>query len=107
MSELNQLFEKLDLIPTGYSEGYYRQGRYGTTLKVSEDGKRIQLFARELGGSDFISFNLFRLRSGETQLRPCEMAKQKVVAFVTGYLPESASAPNLTAKPYSPSSGNG
>lgn len=94
MNRLERFSERLALLPVGYSEGHYQQRRYGTTLKVSEDGRRVQLYARELGGRDFISFNLFRLHSGETQLRPCEMADQKVVAFVDGYIPESTSAPS-------------
>ena len=88
MKELDRFHEHLDLLPLGYSEGHFCQRRYGTTLKVSEDGRRLQLYARELGGTDYISFNLFRLRSGEARLKPCEMAEEKVVAFVSGYVPE-------------------
>ncbi len=102
MNGLDRFLERLDLLPLGYSEGHYHQRRYGMTLKVSKDARRVQLYARELGGSDFISFNLFRLRSGEARLKPCEMAEQKVVAFVTGYIPESTSAPSQTTKPCSP-----
>jgi hypothetical protein len=89
MNELDLFLERLDLLPLGYSEGHYHQRRYGMTLKVSEDGRRVQLYARELGGSDVISFNLFRLASGKAKLKPCEMAGQKVVAFVIGYIPSS------------------
>jgi hypothetical protein len=89
MSPLGPFLDRLNLLPVGYSEGYYQQRRYGTTLKVSEDGRRVQLFARELGGSDFISFNLFRLGSGRTQLKPCEMKQEKVVSFVLEYRPET------------------
>jgi hypothetical protein len=45
----------------------------------------ISLFARALAGGDVVSFNLYRLRSGEDSLRPCEMPAEKVVAFVLGY----------------------
>jgi hypothetical protein len=47
----------------------------------------ISLFARALAGGDVVSFNLYRLRSGEDSLRPCEMPAEKVVAFVLGYAP--------------------
>jgi hypothetical protein len=95
MNRLDRFLERLDLLPLGYSEGHYRQRRYGMTLKVSKDARRVQLYARELGGSDFISFNLFRLSSGEARLKSCEMAEQKVVAFVTGCL--TAGAPSAAS----------
>jgi hypothetical protein len=47
----------------------------------------ISLFARALAGGDVVSFNLYRLRSGEDSLRPCEMPAEKVVAFDLGYTP--------------------
>ena len=71
-------------------------------FEVSKDAKRVQLYVRELGGSDFISFDLFRLRSWKARLKPCGMTEQKVVAFVTGCIPESTPAPSQTAKPCSP-----
>jgi hypothetical protein len=58
-------------------------------------------YARELDGNDFFSFNLFRLRSGEARLKPREMVEQKVVSFVTGYIPESTPAQSQTTKPCS------
>jgi hypothetical protein len=102
MNGLDRFLERLDLLPLGYSKGHYHQRRNGMTLKVSKDARRVQLYARELGGSDFISFNLFRPRSGEARLKPCEMVEQTVVAFVTGCIPESTSAPSQTTKPCSP-----
>jgi hypothetical protein len=54
-------------------------------VRKSRDGKRTSLFARALAGGDVVSFNLYRLRSGEDSLRPCEMPAEKVVAFVLGY----------------------
>jgi hypothetical protein len=75
-------------IPSGYGEGVYEGLRYGITVRKSRDGKRISLFARALAGGDLVSFNLYRLRSGEDSLRPCEMPVEKVVAFVLGYVPD-------------------
>ncbi|EDZ45821.1 conserved hypothetical protein [Rhodobacterales bacterium Y4I] len=37
--------------------------------------------ARELGGGDYISLNLYRLASG-ARLKPCEMPADKVIRFV-------------------------
>ncbi len=99
MSEHNRFVERLNLLPVGYSAGQYQQRRYGTTLKISQDGRRVQLFARELGGKDYISFNLFRLGSGQTRLQPCEMTEQKVVSFVLGYRPEPLPEPSPIVPP--------
>jgi len=86
---LEQDFESaLAAIQSGYSEGVYKGLRYGVTVRTSRDGKRTSLFARALAGGDLISFNLYRLNSGETSLRPCEMSVEKVVAFVRGFVPD-------------------
>jgi hypothetical protein len=85
-----QAFEAaLDTLPIGYSEGRFEGHRYGVTLAVSEDRKRITLFGRQLGGTDLISFNLYRLTTGKLALKPCEMPAAKVIAFVEGYAPQA------------------
>lgn len=86
---MEQGFESaLAAIPNGYGEGLYEGLRYGVTVQKSLDGKRISLFARALAGGDLVSFNFYRLSSGEASLRPCEIPVEKVVAFVRGYLPD-------------------
>jgi hypothetical protein len=75
----------LATIPEGYSEGSFAGRRYGVTLQRSGDGKRLSLFAQELGGRDVVSFNRYRLRSGEDKLKPCEMSSEKVEAFILGF----------------------
>ena len=62
--------------------------RYGVTVRKCRYGKRTSLFARALAGGNLVSFNLYRLMSGEGSLRPCEMPAEKVVAFVLGYIPD-------------------
>ncbi|UJH69615.1 hypothetical protein [Ornithinimicrobium sp. INDO-MA30-4] len=42
------------------------------------------MYAEELGGTDFISANLY-LGGTEEHLRPCEMPAAKVVAFLKGF----------------------
>jgi hypothetical protein len=74
-------------IPKGYSEGSFAGRRYGVTLQRSDDGKRLSLFAQDLGGRDIVSFNRYRLRSGASELKPCEMSSEKVEAFVLGFEP--------------------
>ena len=72
-------------LPEGYSQGFYQDRRFGLTVRRSEDGRRNSLFARELAGTDIVSFNLYRLSSGKASLKPCEMSAEKVVAFVLGF----------------------
>lgn len=75
----------LGALPEGYSEGVYEGRRYGVSLRRSDDGRRTNLFARKLAGTDIVSFNLYRLGSGITSLKPCEMSAEKVRAFVLGF----------------------
>jgi hypothetical protein len=85
--------EALAKIQRGYSEGFFADRRYGVTLARSDDGKRSNLFARELGGQDVVSFNFFRLGSGEVRLKPCEMSSEKVESFVMGFMQEGKDNP--------------
>lgn len=75
----------LSALPDGYSEGLYEGRRYGVSIRRSDDGRRNSLFARELAGTDIVSFNLYRLGSGDVSLRPCEMSVGKVRDFVLGF----------------------
>ncbi|KRW97490.1 hypothetical protein ACFFHG_09390 [Gellertiella hungarica] len=75
----------LDALPSGYSEGVYQGRRYGVSVRRSDDGRRNSLFARELAGADIVSFNMYRLGSGNTSLKPCEMSTEKVIDFVRGF----------------------
>jgi hypothetical protein len=68
------------------------RGWYVVMVRKSRDGKRASLFARALAGGDVVSFNLYRLRSGEDSLRPCEMPVAKVVALVFGYVSDPSQA---------------
>lgn len=72
------------VLPEGYSQGVYDGRRFGLTVRRSEDGRRNSLFARDLAGTDIVSFNLYRLSSGKESLKPCEMSAEKVVGFVLG-----------------------
>jgi hypothetical protein len=75
---LEQDFESaLAAIPSGYGEGVHEGLRYGVAVRESRDRKRTSLFARALAGGDVVSFNLYRLRSGEDSLRTCEMPAEK------------------------------
>ncbi|MBY9064188.1 hypothetical protein K7957_14695 [Sphingomonas yunnanensis] len=78
---------RLDALPAGYGEGLFAGRRYGVTVARSADHRRQWLWAEELGGSDRVSFNLYRLGGDRSALRPCEMSGAKVIDFVLGYVP--------------------
>ena len=77
----------LAALPTGYIAGLYQGARWGVTVERSADGRRVKLYGEELGGADHVSFNLY-FAGGQARLKPCEMPEAKVVAFVTGFVPE-------------------
>ena len=82
-----QEFERvLGTLPQGYSDGSFSGRRYGLTLRRSEDGRRITVFARELSGKDVVSFNFYKTKGGRGILKPCEMSSQKVTEFVIGFM---------------------
>ena len=53
----------LAALPEGNSEGISEGPRYGVSFRRSDYGRRNSLFARELAGTDIVSFNLNRLIS--------------------------------------------
>jgi len=75
----------------GYVEGNFGGRVWGVTVKRSEDGERIWLYG-ELGGTDIVSFNLYRLAGSGPMLKPCEMSSAKVIEFVLGFEPSTQRA---------------
>ena len=73
-----------DALPIGGYGGTFDGKRYRITKAQMSNGRSQKLEAEELGGPDYISFNLYRLATGQALLKPCEMAEDKVVAFVMG-----------------------
>jgi hypothetical protein len=86
---LEQDLESALAVTKRYGQGLYEGLRYGVTGRRFCDGKRTSLFARALAGDDVVSFNRYRLRSGEDLLRRRGMLAEKVVAFVLRYGPRS------------------
>ena len=76
-----RLLKYIQLIPKGYSQVLYQQKKYGVTKTNYNSGKSIKVYAKELGGNDFISMNYYITRTSES-LKPCEMPKQKVIHFL-------------------------
>lgn len=78
------LLKYIQPIPKGYSEALYHQKKYGITRTDFNTGKSIKVFAKELGGNDFISMNYYITRTSE-RLNPCEMPSEKVIDFLLNY----------------------
>ncbi len=72
--------------------GGYGVTAYGRRYRVTKSqfacARSQKLVAEELGGADYISFNLYRLASGDALLKPCEMPEQKVRDFVLSAVPD-------------------
>ena len=81
--ELNQIINNL---PEGYSEVLYNESRYGLTVERFNEGKSVKVFAKELKGADFISFNFYTSASGD-HMKPCEMPQEKVIHFLSNQQP--------------------
>ncbi|MDW3647749.1 MAG: peptide methionine sulfoxide reductase [Bacteroidia bacterium] len=75
------LLPYIQRIPAGYSEAFYKGKKYGLSKEIFNQGKSFKIFAEELGGNDFISFNYY-LSSKKEYLKPCEMPAEKVIAFL-------------------------
>jgi peptide-methionine (S)-S-oxide reductase len=71
----------IDPIPEGYSEAWYQGRKYGLSRHDFNGGRSSKVFAQELGGRNFISFNYYRTR-GADRLKPCEMPEDKVIHFL-------------------------
>jgi len=78
------ILNKIQLFPIGYSEVVYKNKKYGVTRMDYNNGKSIKLYARELGGNDFISFNYY-ITANTVRLKPCEMSDEKVQHFLNNY----------------------
>lgn len=74
-------------LPLGTSTGLAHGTRYVATRSQFSGGRATKLVAEQLGGSDYISLNLYDLAAGP-QLYPCEMPNAKVIAFVRAYTPD-------------------
>jgi hypothetical protein len=80
--------DALRAVPEGYSTGTAHGMRYRATRQSFNGGRSVKLVAEAVDGSDYISLNFYDLRNGP-QLAPCEMAHEKVIAFVRSYRPEA------------------
>lgn len=78
------ILKRLRSIPLGYSQVLYQKRKYGVSRQEYNNGKSIKLYAEELGGKDFVSLNYY-ITDTVGILKPCEMAKKKVIDFLNNY----------------------
>ena len=78
---MDSLEKHISAFPPGYSEVSFNGKRHGVTRSDFNGGKSTKIYAEELGGNDFISFNYYRTGGGY-QLKPCEMPEEKVLKFL-------------------------
>ncbi len=64
--------------------------RYIATKSSAAGGRSQSLIAEELGGTDYISANLYWL--DPPHLKPCEMPAEKVISFVMDIVPKARAA---------------
>lgn len=84
MTPDEEFLRDFDNLPLGGYGATFRGTRYRVVKSQMANGRSQKLEAEELGGTDYISFNLYRLAGGEALLKPCEMSAEKVVEFVLG-----------------------
>lgn len=83
-----EFLDAFDRLPLGAYGGSFQGRRYRVTKTQFACARSQKLEAEELGGADHISLNLYRLASGDSLLKPCEMSEEKVTAFVRGLVPD-------------------
>jgi len=79
------MIKTIKAIPLGYSNVLFENKKYAVTRSDYNKGKSIKVYAEELGGNDFISFNFYITNKME-KLNPCEMPEAKVINFVRNFL---------------------
>lgn len=85
-SEALTLAELVDRVPEGWTPVTYRGRAYGLSRTTRADGRAVALLARELGGPDLVSANVYRTPDA-ARLRACEMPDAKVLDFIRGWEP--------------------
>ena len=82
----DEFLTAFDALPLGTFTGMAGGRRYLVTRQEFAGGRSQKLVAEELGGKDYISFNLYRLGAG-ARLKPCEMPENEVIAFIRNFRP--------------------
>ena len=82
MSADPEFLAAFDALPFGSYGASAFGRRYRVTKSQFASARSQKLEAEELGGSDYVSLNVYRLASGDALLKPCEMPESKVRDFV-------------------------
>ena len=77
----SNFYKKVVKIQDGSTNVEYQNKKYILSKQTLQSGKIVKIFADEAGGKDFISFNMYKLKTG-WELKPCEMPVDKVVNFM-------------------------
>ena len=80
---------RLTALPCGTTRGKAHGKSFVASVSHFNAGQSIKLVAEELGGTDYISLNLYLLETGP-RLYPCEMPAEKVIAFLRAFESDSA-----------------
>ncbi|MEP1229830.1 MAG: hypothetical protein ABJG88_04075 [Litorimonas sp.] len=90
MNRFDVFVARFKALPRGGSDGYFQNRKYSITTKYGHNDRSAWLYAKELGGNNHISFNLYFLKYDKVHLKPCEMPASKVMDFVIGLESENA-----------------
>ncbi|WP_209598691.1 hypothetical protein [Ruegeria sp. HKCCSP351] len=89
MTASDAFLSALFALPLGSFTGTFGGRRYVVVRQLMAGGKSHKLVAHELGGTDYISLNLYQTMGSGALLRPCEMPANKVIAFVLNLKPDA------------------
>ena len=76
-----------------YSEVEFNNTVYSITKEIFNQWKSIKIYASELWGDDYISFNRYETIR-DNYLRPCEISEQKVLQFLNTITPHTPKTMN-------------
>ena len=82
MSADAEFLDRFDALPVGGYGGTAFGKRWRVTKTIMAGGRSQKLEAEELGGTGYVSMNLYRLADGTAILKPCEMPEAEVRAFL-------------------------
>jgi len=85
------LAELVERVQDGWTLVSYDDRPYGLSRSTHARGRSISLLARELGGLDLVSANVYTTSKGP-QLHACEMPDRKVLDFLAGWQPQREGA---------------
>ncbi|MEO1239918.1 MAG: hypothetical protein AAFW64_09790 [Pseudomonadota bacterium] len=88
MSADPDFLARFDALPIGGYGGTAFGKRWRVTKTVMANGRSQKLEAEELGGTGYVSMNLYRLADGTAILKPCEMPEVEVREFLFALDPD-------------------